>query len=78
MLNWFQDEDQKQAENEYKRKQELESEAAKALAEELVMSAGLEMAVVDILNHASKSSGTGSIIWNFYINSHVGNSCLIV
>lgn len=48
--------------------QEIESEAAKALAEELVMSAGLEMPVVDILNQANKNPSlpTGMLlsIWS--------------
>ena len=43
--------------------QDLESQAAAALAEELVKSAGLEMPVFDILQHTNKAPGTptGSI-----------------
>ena len=51
-------EDKKKAENDFKKHQELESEAAAALAEELVKSAGLEMPVFDILQQSNKAPGT--------------------
>jgi hypothetical protein len=38
-----------------KRQQEVDSEAAKALAEDIVNSAGLELPICGILNHAAKS-----------------------
>ena len=69
MLLWFQNivqvEDRKRAETDYKRQQEIESEAAKALAEELVKSAGLEMPVVEIISQANRNQ-TGN--QKFYLN----------
>jgi hypothetical protein len=66
---WFQNiaqvEDRKRAETDYKRQQEIESEAAKALAEELVKSAGLEMPVVEIISQANRNQ-TGN--QKFYLN----------
>ena len=48
----------KKFDNDMKKQVESESAAAKALAAELVVSAGLELPVVEILNHAGKTTAT--------------------